>query len=69
MRKSVATAHGLRMRDLQPRGLDLANAGNPEPAQKVDQIDELMRIVGVQGKGPPPRRPKVLSFARRRRSR
>ncbi len=41
----------------------------PEPAQKVDPIDELMRIVGVQGKEPPPRRPKVLTFSRRRRSR
>jgi hypothetical protein len=29
----------------------------PEPAQNVDQIDEPMRIVGVQGKELPPRRP------------
>ncbi len=41
----------------------------PEPAQKVDQIDELMRIVGAQGKEPPPRRSKVPTFRRRPRSR
>jgi len=36
-----------------------------EPASKVDQIEELMRIVGE----PPPRRPKVLTLKRRRRGR
>jgi hypothetical protein len=38
-----------------------------EPAREVDPIDELMRIVGGQGEEPPPRRPKVLPFQRRRR--
>jgi len=36
-----------------------------EPASKVDQIEELMRIVGE----PPPGRPKVLTLKRRRRER
>ena len=36
----------------------------PEPAQKVDQIEELMRIVGEQGKESPPRGPKAPPFQR-----
>ena len=36
-----------------------------ESVSKVDQIEELMRIVGE----PPPRRPEVLRFKRRRRGR
>jgi hypothetical protein len=38
-----------------------------EPAQKLDQIDELLRIVGEQEKDPRPRRAKVLTFPGRRR--
>ncbi len=41
----------------------------PESAQKLDQIDELIRIVGEQGNAPPPRRREVLMFPRRGRSR
>ena len=40
-----------------------------ERAQQVDQINELMRIVGVQGKEPPTRGPKVLAIPRRRKGR
>jgi hypothetical protein len=39
----------------------------PEPAQKVDQIDELIRIVGEQDAMPPPRRAKALTHPNRLR--
>ena len=53
---------------------DFSRKGEPptperEPAQKVDQIAELMRIVREQDKEPSPRRPEVPTLPRRRRSR
>jgi len=50
---------------------DLSREGEPptperEPTQKVDQIAELMRIVREREIEPPPRRPEVPTFPRRR---